>query len=308
MNARVQGLRAVVREEMRLGKVPGEMEQSLAKEFVHLHILSALADAGVLDHVVFQGGTALRLCYGGERYSEDLDFVCGARGAYLPVDRFEELVHAGLTAARDTLARQFGMEPESIGLKSPDDPAAIMGDATFVAAWQLVVPMEATPRSPKSRIKVEFANVPCYDARPTVVRSVSRLAQVPSTILRAESPREILADKAVALTARATLKFRDVWDVHYLRTALGAGYDPDLVAAKFADYGTSEPVAKALVRVGELREARAADGFLVEMRRFLPAVEVDKIERFALHKVMLEDCVALLGETVLADRPAPPSP
>ena len=53
------------------------------KEAIHLHLLSALSEAGVLQHVIFQGGTALRLCYGGERYSEDLDFVCGKAGAYL---------------------------------------------------------------------------------------------------------------------------------------------------------------------------------------------------------------------------------
>ncbi|MGE0037373.1 MAG: nucleotidyl transferase AbiEii/AbiGii toxin family protein, partial [Xanthobacteraceae bacterium] len=57
--------------------IPGEMEQNLIKEAIQLHLLSALSEAGVLRHVVFQGGTALRLCYGGERYSEDLDFVCG---------------------------------------------------------------------------------------------------------------------------------------------------------------------------------------------------------------------------------------
>ena len=58
------------------------MDQNLVKEAIHLHLLSAMSDAGILRHVVFQGGTALRLCYGGDRYSEDLDFVCGKSGSY----------------------------------------------------------------------------------------------------------------------------------------------------------------------------------------------------------------------------------
>ncbi|MBF4248549.1 nucleotidyl transferase AbiEii/AbiGii toxin family protein, partial [Vibrio anguillarum] len=30
-----------------------------------------------LDKLTFQGGTSLRLCYGGNRFSEDLDFAGG---------------------------------------------------------------------------------------------------------------------------------------------------------------------------------------------------------------------------------------
>ena len=65
------------------------MEQNLLKEAIHLDLLSALSDAGVLRYVVFPGGTALRFCYGGERYSEDLDFVCGKAGSYVDKIEFE---------------------------------------------------------------------------------------------------------------------------------------------------------------------------------------------------------------------------
>ena len=52
------------------------MEQNLMKEAIHFHLLSALSEAGILQHVIFQRGSALRLCYGGERYSEDQGILC----------------------------------------------------------------------------------------------------------------------------------------------------------------------------------------------------------------------------------------
>jgi predicted nucleotidyltransferase component of viral defense system len=67
-----------------------------------LHLLSALSEAGVLQRVVFQSGTALRLCYGGERYCGDLDFVCGKAGAYLKEVEFND---NALETTKQTLQR-----------------------------------------------------------------------------------------------------------------------------------------------------------------------------------------------------------
>jgi predicted nucleotidyltransferase component of viral defense system len=75
MSSKAMSLKSIIADFMVRRSMTGEMEQNLVKETIHLHLLSALSDAGILRHVVFQGETALRLCYGGERYSEDLDFV-----------------------------------------------------------------------------------------------------------------------------------------------------------------------------------------------------------------------------------------
>ncbi len=47
------------------------------KELLHYDILYALSATGLLKHITFQGGTSLRLCYGSNRFSEDLDFAGG---------------------------------------------------------------------------------------------------------------------------------------------------------------------------------------------------------------------------------------
>ena len=55
------------------------MRPVIEKELLHYDILFALEMEDLLDTLTFQGGTALRLCYGSQRFSEDLDFVGAER-------------------------------------------------------------------------------------------------------------------------------------------------------------------------------------------------------------------------------------
>jgi predicted nucleotidyltransferase component of viral defense system len=299
MNSKAASIKSAVADFMAKRGIPGEMEQNLIKEAIHLHLLSALSDAGVLRHVVFQGGTALRLCYGAERYSEDLDFVCGKAGSYVDTIEFEALVRDALEATKKSLQRDFAIDPDRIALKQPSHPMGIKSDSVSVAAWQIVVPIGPTPRSPKTRIKIEFANVPSYDSGPNVAKATPGLVQMQDVILAAESANEILADKAVALTARQVLKYRDVWDVWYLVNKLDARADRDVVRRKFADYGTSDVAAKARRRREDLAKAATAKSFLGEMRRFLPAKRVAEMSEAGLHRTILAASRELIERAVL---------
>ncbi|MDR1431687.1 MAG: nucleotidyl transferase AbiEii/AbiGii toxin family protein [Propionibacteriaceae bacterium] len=64
-------------ERLAAGRGLAGMLPVIEKELLHLEILQALEAAQMLDGLVFQGGTCLRLCYDAARYSEDLDFVGG---------------------------------------------------------------------------------------------------------------------------------------------------------------------------------------------------------------------------------------
>src|SRR6266436_5470305 len=163
---RSASLKAIIGDFMRQRAIPREMEQNLVKEAIHVHLLSALSEAGILRHVTFQGGTALRLCYAGERYSEDLDFVCGKSGSYFTDVEFKDLIETALETTKKTLSRDFGIDSNQISLKKPEHPDLVRQSAVNVAAWQIIVPVEATPNAPKSRIKIEFANVPAYATKP----------------------------------------------------------------------------------------------------------------------------------------------
>jgi hypothetical protein len=168
------------------------------------------------------------------------------------------------------------------------------------------VPVSATPKTPKSRIKIEFANVPSYDFKPVAVGAAPGLVQIQDVILDTETANEILADKAVALTARTALKFRDVWDVWYLLNKLGASADREIVLKKFADYGTTDVEAKANARIEEITREATAKAFYAEMRRFLPSARVAQMSQMNLQNTMLSESADLIRKSVLPE--ASPKP
>ena len=299
MSNKASGLKSAIDAFIQRRGIEAGMDQNLMKEAIHLHLLSALSEAGVLQHVVFQGGTALRLCYGGERYSEDLDFVCGKAGAYLKDVEFDGLVDNALETTKRTLQRDFEIDAAQIVLKRPAQPELVKGNDVNVAAWQIVVPVNPTPNTPKSRIKIEFANVPSYDSKPLTVNATPGLVQIQDVILNVETANEILADKAVALTARAALKFRDVWDVWLLGNKLGATPDREMVRKKFADYSTSDIAVKAKARLDELAKDATATAFYAEMKRFLPSARVAQMSQMNLQHTMLSDSADLIRKTVV---------
>jgi predicted nucleotidyltransferase component of viral defense system len=298
MSNKASGLKSAIDAFIQRRGIEAGMDQNLMKEAIHLHLLSALSEAGVLQHVVFQGGTALRLCYSGERYSEDLDFVCGKAGAYLKDLEFNAVVDSALEIAKRTLQRDFDIDAAQISLKRPAHPELVKGSDVGVVTWQIVVPVNSTPKTPKSRIKIEFANVPSYDSKPMMVSAPPGLVQIQDVILNAETPNEILADKAVALTARAALKYRDVWDVWFLVNRLGATPNREIVLKKFADYKTSDITTKANARLNELAEDATATAFYAEMRRFLPSARVAQMSQMNLQRTMLSDSADLIRKTV----------
>jgi predicted nucleotidyltransferase component of viral defense system len=299
MNNKARGLKSAIDAFIQRRGIEAGMDQNLMKEAIHLHLLSALSEAGVLQRVVFQGGTALRLCYGGERYSEDLDFVCGKAGAYLKDVEFDGLVDNALETTKRTLQRDFDIDAAQIVLKRPAQPELVKGNDVNVAAWQIVVPVNPTPNTPKSRIKIEFANVPSYDSKPLTVNATPGLVQIQDVILNVETANEILADKAVALIARAALKYRDVWDVWFLANKLGATPDREMVRRKFQDYSTSDIAGKARARLDELAQDATARAFYTEMKRFLPSSRVAQMSQMNLQRTMLSDSADLIRMTVV---------
>lgn len=74
----------------------------IEKEIIHYEIIRSLGRNGLLRDITFQGGTSLRLCYGSQRYSEDLDFVAGDSFDSLPLDDFSKTLRSDLLKSYDT--------------------------------------------------------------------------------------------------------------------------------------------------------------------------------------------------------------
>jgi predicted nucleotidyltransferase component of viral defense system len=233
----------------------------IVKELLHYEILYALSETTLADKLVFQGGTALRLCYGGNRYSEDLDFVSADTLEPDEWQQFERIL-------KRTVAKNFGCDLE---LQAPKRGG---GDHVAVDRWQarVYLPPEIALQARTERINIEVAHIPAWEATFRFVGNNYPL-QVTKVgyggiLLQVESLREILADKVVALAGRPYLKARDIWDVNWLLQK-DIEVDPKMVVEKANYYGIGRIDEAMDGAVEKLHDAKAPQRFRQEMSRFL---------------------------------------
>lgn len=232
---------------------------TIVKELLHYDILYAISASQLSRGIVFQGGTALRLAYGGQRYSEDLDFVCGAGVG--------EPFHLGDMPAilEKHMQERYGL---SFEVHPPPATKSFHRDSVTVKRWRFVMAVPGFAGSQK--IHLEFCNVPAHDAAPVLLQPRYGFLgdQYGGIVLSVESEHEILADKLVALAGRAHLKARDVWDIRWL-TQRGIEADVDLIRRKAADYGMTNLATRLQTAVDRLRTPQAGRAFVNEMQRFV---------------------------------------
>jgi predicted nucleotidyltransferase component of viral defense system len=255
-----------------LAEIPdGEaLRPVVEKELLHYDILRALDQAGLLDHLTFQGGTALRLCYGSARYSEDLDFVGG------PDFTADDL--AALAGVVETfIGKRYGLE---VRVKEPPSRKTTTGtEGVTVNRWQMaLVTAPARPDIPKQRIRIEVANVPAYSRELRALqRNYTTLPDGYEDILvPVESMAEIMADKLESLVvSEQRIRYRDLWDLPWLHQQ-GVSPAVDWVRAKTADYGVSEYEAKLERRLADLASLVHGGDLREQMTRFLPPAVVGR--------------------------------
>ena len=115
----------------------------IEKEIVHYEIIRSLGRNGLLQDITFQGGTSLRLCYGSQRYSEDLDFVAGDKFDSLPLDDFSRTLRCDLLRSYDT----------EVSVREPKVVNDL--DGVGMRRWTVSVNTNiARPDLPKQRIKL----------------------------------------------------------------------------------------------------------------------------------------------------------
>lgn len=262
----------------------------IEKELLHYEILQALDENRLMDCLVFQGGTCLRLCYASQRFSEDLDFVGG-----------REFSAGGLaslrSAVKTSLSRHYDVSVEV------DEPVAIghEGDeGTVVEHWLVkVVTAPARPDLPQQRINIEVASIPAYT---TVVRTLKvQYSGLPSsyadTLIRAESIEEICADKLKAFVTSSYPRYRDVWDLYWIARQPEFSTDgiAELLKHKIEDYHQESTFAKQLPgKLDELPDLIDSEEFIGQMTRFLPDEDLDKtLRRTSFRQSMSDEILAL---------------
>lgn len=238
----------------------------IEKELLHYEILKALGEAQLLDDLVFQGGTCLRLCYGSPRYSEDLDFVGGS-------DFSVKKLSALKTCIEKALPQKYSVEVKVTEPKKRD---------SFVSSWRIRIDTSPErPDMPSQKISFEVAAVASYtkEARMLQLNYEGLISSYGDIVVQTESLAEIMADKLESFVCASHVRYRDLWDLHWL--SRHASINREDVARmrkqKEIDYQEQERFAERLPLVlDDLEEIVESEEFAQEMKRFLP---VDEIER-----------------------------
>ena len=268
------------------------MRSVIEKELLHYDILFALEKGGLLDKLTFQGGTSLRLCYGGNRFSEDLDFAGG-----------KDFSSAMLADMKHCIEKYIG---ERYGLEvTVREPKDLKQDPKYselsIDKWQIAVVTSPERKDlPKQKIKVEVANIPAYTREPQPLQiNYDFLPDGYSdTLILTESLDEVMADKIISLPATTRyVRHRDIWDLAWLQQQ-GATLNMDLVKNKVSDYKL-EHFNKMLDNfLDRLPGIVSSEAFIAEMKRFLPTDVFDRTLAQDKFQVYLQNMLAKLFKTV----------
>ena len=236
----------------------GHAKRALESELLSMAVFDVIHRFALLpDDAVFIGGTALRLCHGSPRFSEDLDF-------HTPQ-------FAPRTLDRETLA----IETEKLtGCRiSVSTPT---GRGSTLARVSAEIPgRDRSQRRP--RMKVDLGEGLQVDARPEIITLRMAGGLVPGMgdvgdafSFRTSSKEEIFADKHMALVGRRRrIKHRDLFDILWLRHR-GVDFRPDIVVAKVDAEDRADFAATLRQRAKAGRDAISNGSYQAEMEHFLP--------------------------------------
>ncbi|RDU61494.1 nucleotidyl transferase AbiEii/AbiGii toxin family protein [Helicobacter sp. MIT 14-3879] len=239
--------------EKLIQKYPQNLKDTIFKEIMHYEILESLFNIqDIQNTLVFQGGTALRLCYNNDRYSEDLDFV---------IHKDREFNKDFMCYFRDVFSekiiKKYNLQAEITEPKKDD---------SIVQRWSAKVYLPSNNK--KTKINIEIANIPSHSNHFKAIKNNYEELINKRIFVQVETLEEILADKILALSQRPYLKFRDLWDIEWLKNnKIQINYD--LLSLKIKDYKCDNFLESLEKRKIELNNPNLEKNFLNEMSRFL---------------------------------------
>ncbi len=240
------------------------MRPVIEKELLHYDILFVLDQHNLLDQLTFQGGTSLRLCYGADRFSEDLDFAGGKNFAANDLKNMK-------TCLEKYMGDRYGLE---VNVK---EPKMIQTDALNnnirVDKWQLSITTSPERKDlPKQKIKIEVANIPSYSREPRALQHNYDFLPdgYSDTLVMTETLDEIMADKLVSFVSCIRhIRYRDIWDLRWLKQQ-GAKINQQYIQSKILDYKITDYNQNLDTTLQNLSNIIHGKEFHNEMSRFIP--------------------------------------
>lgn len=235
----------------------------LEKEILHYDILYALQQSKFLEGLTFCGGTALRLCHGAPRLSEDLDFEGGEDFAAGQMGGIE-------TCLKDFLGNRYGLH---VKVRPPKDRSEAFD--VPVNTWRISVITNPQKRDlPWQHIHLDIATIPSNSNEKLPLKlNYTCLPVVDGDIeICVKTKVSIIADKIVAFSStleRGYPRWRDLWDLWWL-TEKGVKSDVGLIKKRSQDCNQNnlnERINQALEKIPELL---LHNDFIAQMSRFLP--------------------------------------
>ncbi|MCY4196361.1 MAG: nucleotidyl transferase AbiEii/AbiGii toxin family protein [Rhodobacteraceae bacterium] len=240
-----------------------DKETIIEKEILHFDILRCLESQGYLDELTFIGGTALRLCHGSLRYSEDLDFDGGVDFAANQMAGLEEAIRSDLT-------QRYGHDVQVL----PPKARRFLVDVA-VSTWRIsVVTRPERADMPRQRIHLDIAPMSGRDPETLPVQNhypILSSARRPFSV-RVKSKDSILADKIVACSSsilhRRQPRWRDLWDMNWLAEQ-GTQVNSDLVMQRAVDAGIADVATQIDAAADRISGLVDSPGFREQLSRFL---------------------------------------
>jgi len=198
---------AIARMLENYGSINDQLDETFAlKEILQQITLLGLHRSGFFNHAAFYGGTALRILYGLDRFSEDLDFCLKEKNPNFSLEGFLETVSLEL--------RRYGFSAE-VRMKNKSNANGI--DSAFVKQNTLEA-LVAIGVQPKGRdahqllkIKLEVDKM-----NPPGANMAKRLVKLPTPfMLDTLDEPSLFAGKCHAILARTyqdRVKGRDYYD------------------------------------------------------------------------------------------------
>jgi len=261
-------------------------------QLILLHRLYAHKES---RHLIFQGGTAIRWCYGGSRFSEDLDFVT----PLAPID-VQKILHAAVKGAEKLMIPHFGVGSVALNEKNAR-PGAV----------KCFVDFHPDGVREKISIKLEFEGLAVGELPDTQNHVLSLMSPVayliaagefsvprPHTVIVAQTQTEILSDKVRALLERQYLKGRDFFDLWYLYSILKTPVDLDVIERKFTLYRVAFISRRAIdffVRPSNQDKKMMLEAIEQDLSRFLPP-DVLSVHRAQKYSAFLESACSIFSE------------
>ena len=237
-------------------------ERAIERELLQYDILAGLHAGGLLRHLVFKGGTAIWLAYGGSRYSDDVDF-----------SRRPWCDQHSLDGLADAVA---GAINSHYGLEARAERRLLSGGTPLVERWRVHVKTAPGERfSPALIVPIDVAGE--VAAAPALVRLRARYAhllpQAESFVVPTFTAGQIAAEKAVACPAAVLElgreRYRDIWDMWWLDRDETLEVDADQMAAAVGADNSAAYRSMADEFTSQLKQFIDSEDFAATMRNLL---------------------------------------